>query len=95
MATETGAAYIKRRGFDKDHYKTMVVAYLQKFGGATWEDVDKLLLDKLSDALDEAQKLKFIGNLLQEMRREGTIERTGTKRWAKWRLTKPSSNPAS
>ena len=94
-ATDTRAEYIKKRAFDKDHYKKMVNAYLMKFGEAKREDIDKLLLDKLSDALDEAQKGKFIGNLLQEMRREGTIERTGTKRWAKWHLTKPSSKPAS
>jgi ATP-dependent DNA helicase RecG len=94
-ATETKAEYIKKRGFDKDHYKKMVVAYLQKFNEAKREDIDKLLLDKLSDALDEGQKVKFIGNLLQEMRREGTIERTGTKRWAKWHLTKPPSKSAS
>jgi len=94
-ATDTKAEYIRRRAFDKDHYKQMVVAYLKKFGEAKRADIDKLLLDKLSDALDEGQKSKFIGNLLQEMRQEGTIERTGTKRWAKWRLTKPSSKSVS
>jgi ATP-dependent DNA helicase RecG len=86
-ATETQADYIKRRAFDKDHYKKMVAAYLTKFGEAKREDIDKLLIDKLSDALDEKQKVEFVGNLLQEMRREGTIRTEGTKRWAKWRLT--------
>ena len=59
-ATETKAEYIKKRAFDKDHYKKMVVAYLKKFGEAKREDIDKLLLDKLSDALDEEQKGNFI-----------------------------------
>ncbi len=86
-ATETQADYIKKRAFDKDHYKKMVVAYLTKFGEANREDIDKLLIDKLSDALDDKQKVEFVGNLLQEMRREGTIRTEGTKRWAKWRLT--------
>jgi ATP-dependent DNA helicase RecG len=90
-ATETKAEYIRKRAFDKDHYKKMVAAYLKTFGEVNREDIDKLLLDKLSDALDARQKSKFIGNLLQEMRREGIIERTGTKRWARWHLTKPSS----
>jgi ATP-dependent DNA helicase RecG len=94
-ATETQAEYIKKRGFDKDHYKKMVVAYLEKFDEARREDIDKLLLDKLSDALDERQKDRFVGNLLQEMRREGTIERTGTSRWATWHLTRPSSTAPS
>jgi ATP-dependent DNA helicase RecG len=94
-ATDTKADYIKKRAFDKDHYKKMIVAYLSSFTEATREEIDKLLVDKLSDALDEAQKTKFVGNLLQEMRREGTITRIGTTRWAKWRLTKPSSGAGS
>lgn len=94
-ATETKADYIKKRAFDKDHYKKMILAYLKKFGEAKREDIDKLLLDKLSDALDEKQKVKLVGNLLQEMRREGTIERTGTKRWAKWHLANSPSEAAS
>ena len=42
-ATETKADYIKKRAFDKEHYKKMVVAYLKKFGEAKREDIDKLL----------------------------------------------------
>ena len=72
----------------------MIVAYLTKFGEAKREDIDKLLIDKLSDALDESQKVKVVANLLQEMRREGSIERTGTKRWAKWHLAKPQTKSA-
>lgn len=86
-ATETKAEYIKKRAFDKDHYKKMVVAYLKKFGAAKREDIDKLLLDKLSDALSDDQKENFITNLLQEMRKDGTIRAEGSKRWAAWRLT--------
>ena len=94
-ATDTKAEYIKKRAFDKEHYKKMIVAYLEQFRKANREDLDKLLLDKLSDALDDGQKVKFIGNLLQEMRREGTIERAGTTRWATWHLTKPPPESAS
>jgi ATP-dependent DNA helicase RecG len=85
--TETKADYIKKRAFDKDHYKAMVIAYLTQFGEAKREDIDKLLLDKLSDALDDDQKENFITNLLQEMRKDGTIRTEGLKRWAVWKLT--------
>ena len=85
-ATETKAEYIKSRALDKEHYKGLVVSFLETFGEARREDIDKLLLDKVSDALGEKQKAEFIGNLLQEMRRDGTIRTEGTKRWAKWRL---------
>ena len=63
------------------------MAYLERFGEARREDLDKLLVDKLSDALDKDQKATFVTNLLQEMRREKTIRAEGSKRWATWRLT--------
>jgi ATP-dependent DNA helicase RecG len=92
-ALETKADYIKKRAFDKDHYKKMVVAYLDKFGEAKREDLDKLLLDKLSDALDADQKKNFLMNLLQEMRRDGTIRPVTGKRGkgAAWQLHKPAN----
>jgi ATP-dependent DNA helicase RecG len=87
--TDTKADYIRKRAFDKGHYKKMVVAYLEKFGEANREDIDKLLLSKLSDALTPGQKANFIKNLLQEMRREGTIRRVGAEAGpgAKWVLS--------
>jgi ATP-dependent DNA helicase RecG len=89
-ATNTQADYIKNRAFDKDHYKKMVLAYLSKFGEAKREDIDKLLVDKLSDALDEKQKVHRIKNLLQEMRREGAIKKSGAEAGpgAIWKLSK-------
>ena len=86
-ATETKAEYFKKRAFDKDHCKAMVIAYLTQFGEAKREDIDKLLVDKLSDVLTDDQKENFITNLLQEMRKDGTIRTEGAKRWAIWRLT--------
>lgn len=83
------AAYIRHRAFDKDHYKRMIIAYLKRFGEAKREDIDKLLLDKLSDALSDYQKNKFVTNLLQEMRKDGLIYPEGTTRWAKWFMSKP------
>src|SRR5205085_1952723 len=85
-ATGTRADYIKNRAFDKGHYKKMILAYLKEFGESKREDIDKLLLNKFSDALSVRQKKTAITNLLQEMRREGTIRAKGSKRWAMWRL---------
>lgn len=87
-AIETRADYIKRRAFDKTHYRKMVVEYLEKFKRASRADFDKLLMNKISDALDSSQKKNFITNLLQEMRREGIIVPMGPTRWAEWVLSK-------
>jgi ATP-dependent DNA helicase RecG len=89
VATGDKASYIKNRAFDKQHYKDMVVAYLEKFGDAARADLDELLLAKLSDVLDAKQKRLFIMNLLQEMKREGLIAPAGSRRWTRWRLHKP------
>ena len=90
-ATDDKEAYIRNRAFDKDHYKKMVIAYLEKFSEATRPQIDRLLKDKLSDALEDDQKKKFVENLLQEMKREGTIFPDGTTRWTKWRIPKPAT----
>lgn len=64
----------------------MVVELLQKQGEASRQDIERLLLSKVSDALDEDQKKNFITNLLQAMRRDGVLTVEGGRRWAKWRL---------
>lgn len=87
--TDTRAEYIRKRSFDKQHFKDMIVSYLEKYDEADRQEIDKLLMDKVSDALDENQKRSFIRNLLQHMRQEGTIEnRGGHTRGAKWTLAK-------
>lgn len=87
-ATGDKASYIKNRAFDKAHYKDMVKAYLNEFRHAARSDLDSLLLAKLSDALSLAQKKSFVKNLLQEMKNDGSIIPEGTRRHAKWRLSK-------
>ena len=91
-ATETKADYIRKRAFDKQHYVKMVQEYLAKFRTATRPDFDKLLLDKISDALSPEQKRNFVTNLLQEMRRKGMIRpvREGKRgKGTQWELYKP------
>lgn len=82
--TDTKAEYIKKRGIEKKYCKRLVMDYLEKFREASRHDLDLLLMDKISDALNADQKKQFVTNLLQEMRREGLIEPSGTTRWAKW-----------
>lgn len=81
------AAYIKTRAFDDQHYADMLMQYLREFGTASRKDVDDLLWDKLSDALDEAQKANKIGNLLSGLRRKGVIFNAGSKPAPAWKLS--------
>jgi ATP-dependent DNA helicase RecG len=85
-AAEAKAAYIKTRAMDDSYYRTLVCEYLQKFGQATRADIDDLLRAKLSDALDQKQKLTKIGNLLTSMRKTGIIRNTGPRGYPCWQL---------
>ena len=87
-AADAKAAYIKTRAMDDGYYRKLVAGYLEKFGHGSREDVDDLLRDKISDALDPAQKITKVGNLLSAMRKDGEIENTGPKKTPRWQLTK-------
>jgi len=89
--TDTRVDYIRKRPFDRSHFKDMIVAYLQTYHEAERHTFEDLLLDKVSDALTEKQKRQYIKDLLQEMRKEGTICTRGSKTFgAKWVLTQTS-----
>ncbi|HBI03350.1 MAG TPA: transcriptional regulator [Paenibacillaceae bacterium] len=80
-------AYIKNRAFDKDHYKKMIISFIEQYNEASRQDIDNLLLDKLSNALKEEQKRKYIGNLLHEMsKKDNSIINKGSSRYPKWVL---------
>lgn len=74
------AQYIRNRAFDDQHYKQMIIEYLERFEIAKRVDINCLLLDKLPDVLNQKQKENKIKNLLQALRKEGLIEPRG-KSW--------------
>lgn len=83
-ATAAKADYINTRGQDDEFYVKQITDYLIKFGSASRQEIDKLLLSKLSDALDSTQKQNKIGNLLTGMRLGGVITNAGTRKVPKW-----------
>ncbi len=85
-ATASKADYIRTRAQDDAHYEKLVVDYLKKFGAATRAEIDRLLLDKLSEALTEEQKTNKIGNLLTRLRSSGLIKNAGSRGHPRWVL---------
>lgn len=86
-ATGGRSEYIRNRAFDDAHYKDMILAYLKKYGSASKQDLAGLILDKLSDVLDEKQKANKLRNLLYAMsKRDKTIEKSDKKRKGRWVL---------
>ncbi len=79
-ATANKAAYIRTRSQDDEFYIKLVLDYLGQFGPAKRQEIDGLLMTKLSDALNESQKRNKISNLLSNMRRNGRIRNTGARK---------------
>ena len=55
----------------------LIVNYLKQYGRATKTQFRDLLLEKLPDSLNEAQKERKIGNLLTSLRKQGRIRFVG------------------
>jgi ATP-dependent DNA helicase RecG len=87
-ATDTMVDYLKKRGIDKEYCTKMVKDLLKQQGKSKRAEIDSLLKEKLSDALNGQQKKDFITNLLQQLRRDGEIEVHGKGRAAYWELSK-------
>ena len=86
--TSAKAEYINTRGLDDEFYVRQIIDYLAQFGGASRQEIDKLLLGKLSVALDAEQKKTKIGNLLTGMRVGNLITNVGTRKTPRWVLKK-------
>jgi len=83
--TDLKAEYIKTRGLKDDHFKKLILEYLDRYGQVSKEEIDKLLLDILPGVLDEKQRKNKIRNLVYAMsKRDKTIINQGTNRHPKW-----------
>ena len=66
----------------------MIIKFIEKYGSAGRNDIDNLLMSKLSDALDEKQKRNKIKNLIYAMsNKEKIIKNDGPTKKPKWVLT--------
>lgn len=86
-AAETAAAYVRTRAQSDDFYAKLVLDYLAVAGEASRQDINDLLWDKLSDALNDKQKQGKVMNLLTKMRRSGQIHNAGTRARSRWVLS--------
>jgi len=84
--TASKADYIKTRAQDDAFYVKLVTDYLSKFGKASRKEINKLLWEKLSNALDDEQKNNKVANLITNLRRAGRIRNTGSRKAPQWEL---------
>lgn len=86
-STDNKAEYIHNRAFNDAYYKDKILSYLKEFGSANRQELEHLILDKLSDVLDSTQKKNKFRNLLHAMsQRDKTIEKAGGMQKGRWVL---------
>lgn len=92
--TGTQATYTRNQGLQKPAQKQFVLDHLAKFGTATREKLNTLLLDMQPQGLTDKQKRDKVKNLLTEMRsKDGLIVCDGKGPAATWRrVERQSSN---
>lgn len=90
-ATAGQADYIRMRAQDDVFYAKLLTDYLEKFGEANRVEINRLLLGKLSEALDQKQKINKINNLLTKLRRRGLIYNAGVDSAPRWRLAEKTA----
>ena len=84
--TASKAEYIRNRAQDDEFYAKLLVDYLGRFRQATRQEINQLLLAKLSDALLPQQKERKVGNLLSNLRRTNRIFNAGSRARPIWML---------
>lgn len=91
-ATGSQAQDIRRRGFDAQYYRDLVLKLIREHGPIEPKVIQDLLMDKLPDSLTATEKRSRIRNLTFDLaHRKGLIENVGTPRGpgARWRLKLP------
>lgn len=73
-------------GFADAFYAKSVTDYREGFGQGSRAEVNRLLLDKLSDGLSKEKKLFKIKSLLTKLRRNGVIFNAGSDKASRWQM---------
>ena len=79
--TDKKVDYIKTKGFDDSYCKDLILEFIKKWGEISRKQAEDLLWDKLPDILDDKAKFVKVTNLLQSLRKEGTIALGKSKKW--------------
>lgn len=88
VAQKTGqkATYTKFKAFDNSYYRDLIIQALKQHKNLTRQEIDELIIDKLSDGLTEKQKKRKVENLLLHLRSNGKIKNVGSDAQSNWIL---------
>jgi ATP-dependent DNA helicase RecG len=78
------ARHIRERGFNEQYYLDAIEALIREHQPLPRSEIDRLLLDKLPEVLNEKQKKAKVHNLMAELARKGRIENRGSRGHPAW-----------
>lgn len=78
------ARHIRERGFNKQYYLDAIEALVREHQPIPRSEIDRLLLDKLPEVLNEKQKRAKVHNLMAELARARKIENRGSRGHPAW-----------
>lgn len=81
QVTSQQVEYSKLKGYSDDVYCSMILDVL-KNSPMTRSELNNVLLSQLPESLDEAKKLRKIGNLLRKLRVSGKVKLLPKKKWS-------------
>lgn len=84
LTEELKVQYINQKAFDDEHYRKIILKYLEKFTFADRKTINNLLFDKLPSILSKEQKLNKISNIIATLRRANLIENKGSDKKPTW-----------
>jgi len=80
--------YTKNIAFEKQYYMDLILKHIKIHKSATRKEIDKLLMNKLPEWMDDKQRNNRIKNLLSELKSNNIIEMVGSKKKPLWIFVK-------
>ncbi len=78
------ARHIRERGFNKQYYLDAIETLIRVHQPIPRSEIDRLLLDKLPEVLNEKQRKAKIHNLMTELAKKGRIQNRGSRGHPAW-----------
>lgn len=82
--TDRKEEYFDNKGLDIQYYKDYILSYIEKFDGATREDINKLIYPKLPSIMSDKRKNNRVRYIISLLRKDGKIFNKGTKTNSIW-----------
>ncbi len=80
--------YFDNKGLDNQYYKDYILSYIEKFGIASRDDINKLIYPKLPSSMSKQRKNNRVRYIISLLRKEGKIINKGSKTNSSWTVNK-------